>query len=331
MTTNLRQTILDTGDLPEEILLGRLVLFTITDEPTRRDQLVAWFDELGLNKDLLPAEIKPIDAFKKATSEAKDKYELPTGETAVVLCRDVDSNPAYIKRQITREVRNTRQQQLSYNRAIECTFYRGQSGSTTDANGNATSRVRRGSERFHIRVDKAGLTEGELRAVQDIARGIKARYEHYYDHFDGNRLRATVRDYIKYLNAVEIKAGCYFVHVSRSAELRALQTLVERLGGGCFMHTIPLVDLEEQRKMVTTAFTREAADDLADLTRDARTLAAGGKVTSEAYARIKSRYDQILAKADEHMTGLQLGQDITGAAAQTALDALRAVQEGVLS
>jgi hypothetical protein len=333
MTTTERPSVTDflneNGDLPDEALLGRLVLFTITDEPTPRASLVQWFTDLGLNHDLLPSEIKPVDAFKKATSESKDKYTLPSGEECVVLCRDVETTAGYIKRQITREVREPGQKgkQLSYSRAIECTFYRGRSAQVTDANGKTTKAMVRGTERVHIRVDKTGLSDGELTAVQDIARSLVARYEGYYDNLDGNRLRATVRAYLKYLNALEIKAGAYFVHVSKSAELAALQTLVERMGGGCFMHTIPLVDIARERKMVTAAFERETANALAEVAREARDLAATGTVAGSEYARVKARYDEVTAKATEHLTTLSLSATITEASERTALEALVALQQ----
>lgn len=323
-----RDILNENGDLPDEVLLGRLVLFTITDEPTRRDDLEQWFDDNGLDKRLLPPEIKPIDAFKKATSEAKEKYTLPDGTTAVVLCRDVHSNGEYVKRQITREVKDSNAKQLSYTRAIEATFYRGRIGARADGAG---SQVIRGSERVNIRVDKTGLSDAELSAVQDIARNIVERYQKYYEHLDGNRLRATVRDYLKHLNAVEIKGGVYFVHVSKSAELAALQSLVQKLGGGCAMHTIPLVDIVREREMVAAAFEREASQNLQDIAKEARALLEQRKnVTPDAYAKIKARYDEVTAKAQEHLVTLQISQDVTGASAEMALNALVALQKGVL-
>lgn len=316
------------GDLPDDVLLGRLVLFTITDEPTPRADLVQWFTDLGLNHDLLPSEIKPVDAFKKATSEAKDKYTMANGQECVVLCRDVETTGTYIRRQITREVREPGQKgkQLSYAKAIDCTFYRGRSESTRDEHGKQSKAVVRGSERFHIRVDKTGLDELEVAAVQDIARSIAERYNGYYDNLDGNRLRATVRDYLKYLNALEIKAGCYFVHVSKSAQLASLQMLVERMGGGCAMHTIPLVDIARERSMVTAAFQREAGEALASVAKEATELAATGAVASSDYARIKARYDEVMAKAQEHLTALSLSATITEASERSALNALTSLQ-----
>lgn len=317
----------ENGDLDDSVLLGRIVLFTITDQPITRAVLESRFLALGLNTNMLPPEIKPIDAFKKATSEAKDKYPLPGGREAIVLCREVTANTEYVRRQITREVKDSKARQLSYSKAIDCTFYRARVAST---NGGPQRAVK-GSERVQIKIDPTNLDPVELTAVQQIAKNIEDRYKQYYDYLDGNRIRATVRDYLKHLNAIEIKGGVYFVHVSHSDELQRLQTLVDGLGGGCMMHSIPLVDIERERKMVALAFEREASQSLQEIANEVRSLQATRKsISPAAYAKIKERYDDVIEKANEHMTTLQVSHDITGAAAEVALQALLDLQEEML-
>ena len=317
----------ENGDLDDSVLLGKLVLFTITDEKITRQVLESRFLALGLDTDMLPPEIKPIDAFKKATSEAKEKYPLPGDRQAIVLCRDVNSTTEYVRRQITREVKDARARTLSYSKAIDCTFYRART--VTDQNGR--QRVQKGSERVQIKIDPTNLDAAELAAVKQIAKNIEDRYSEYYSHLDGNRLRATVRDYLKHLNAIEIKGGVYFVHINHSDELNRLSTLVSGLGGGCMMHTIPLVDIERERQMVALAFEREASESLQEIAQECAALKANRKsISPTAYARIKQRYDAVVEKANEHMVTLQVSHDITGAAAEVALKAVLDLQEELL-
>lgn len=317
----------ENGDLDDTVLLGRIVMFTITDEHITRQDLENRFLSLGLDTDMLPPEIKPIDAFKKATSEAKEKYDLPGGRQAIVLCRDVSSNAEYVRRQITREVKDSRARTLSYSKAIDCTFYRAR----TQPDANGRQKVVKGSERVQIKIDPTDLDQTELTAVKQIAQNIEQRYQQYYNHLDGNRLRATVRDYLKHLNAIEIKGGVYFVHVKHSDELQRLQTLVDGLGGGCMMHSIPLVDIERERKMIALAFEREASESLQDIAKECAALKGSRKsISPAAYARIKEQYDEVVEKANEHMVTLQVSHDITGAAAEVALKALLDLQETML-
>jgi hypothetical protein len=313
----------ENGDLPDSVLLGRIVLFTITDRRVKRSDLETEFINRGLNTALLPPEVKPIDAWKKATSEAKDKYNLPGDKTAVVLCRDVNANAEYVRRQITREVKDARSKTLSYHKAIDCMFYR-----PRVQGGKAQV----GSERVSIRVDTGDLDPAEVADVRRIAQQIEDRYADYYGHLDGNRVRATIREYLKHLNAIELKGGVYFIHVSQSDELSRLQGLVEWLGGGCMMHTIPLVDIERERQMVSIAFEREASQALQEIVNEVASLKATRKsISADAYSKIKQRYDDVLSKANEHMVTLQISQDMTGVAAELALDAITDLAEEMLS
>ena len=80
------------GDLPGDILLGRIVLFTISDEPVKRDDIIKWFKSLNLNPDFVPPENKAQHAFEKATSETKDVYPMTKGREGHLMCRDVSRN-----------------------------------------------------------------------------------------------------------------------------------------------------------------------------------------------------------------------------------------------
>lgn len=321
------QILNEQGDLPDDVLLGRIVMFTITDEQIDRAALEQKFQDLNLDPRMLPPEIKPIDAFKKATSDATNKYTLPNGQVCTVLCRDVTSTTELVKRQITREVKDTKARTLSYSRAIDCTFYR----ASTEKKADGTTGTKKGSERVKIMLDPAGLDQSELAEVSTIVDEISARYHRYYHFLDGNKLRATVRDYLKHLNAIELKGGVYFVHINRSDELSRLQQLVAYLGGGCSMYSIPLVDIDRERQMVTAAFQREASQQLNEVAKECAHLRESRKsITPQAYARIKERYDDVVAKAIEHQGVLQVSQDLTGAAAEVALHALTELQEELL-
>lgn len=308
------------NDLPADALLGRIVLFTITDEPVSLANLTQWFADAGLNPDHLPAPNKALDAFKKATSDTKNSYEMSKGRSAQVLCRDVTQTPDFVRRQITREIRDSRNKRLSYIDAITCTFYR-----PTDAADQDTSRLK-------IQINPDVLEDSEKQPIQDIAKEIYARYIRYFDYLDGMKLRATVRNYLKSLNTIEIKGGVYFVHSSRDEELGRLADVVGRFGGGCHMNMIPIVDLERERKFIAQVFEREASQSLNELARDAQELLSSGKsVTPAACAKIKSRYDEVLANAEEHMLTLQVSQDVTTAAAEVALSALTRLTEKLVN
>lgn len=307
-------------DLPADVLLGRIVLFKITDEPVSLADLTRWFKDAGLDEAYLPPANKALDAFKKAASDTKDSYAMSKGRTAQLLCRDVTQTPDYVRKQITREIRDGKNKRLNYIDAITCTFYR-----PTDPNDQNTARIK-------ITVNKDALEDSEVETVQHVARAIHARHLRYFDYLDGMKLRATVRNYLKKLNSIEIKGGVYFIHASRDVELNALADVVGKFGGDCHMDMIPMVDLKRDREFMARMFEREASQALNEVAREAQELlSSGSKITPAACARIKAKYDGVLANAEEHMLTLQVSQDVTTASAEVAMDMLTRLTEGLLN
>jgi len=322
----LRAYVEEFDDLPPELLLGRLVLFTITEQKIRRDDLVAWFEDLDLDEALLPMANKAVDAFKKATSDTKDTYPMSKGRTASLMCRDVTSGPEYIKRQITREVRDPSGRKLDYDgglgtggEAIGVTFYR------------ALRAEDQGSARLAVSVTPR-LGQDETAILRQVARDIKTRYDDYLEYLDSQKVRYMVRGYLKKLNAIEIKGGVYFVHVSRDAELSRLSELVNRLGGDCMMHQFPLPDFERERAFIVRTFEREAAQSLQDLTKEINEILGNrDSVTPATFSRLKARFDEVAQNAEEHTVTLQISQDSTSASAEIALEALNELADRMVS
>lgn len=321
--STLREYLNEAGELPADTLLGRIVLFTITDQQTLYDDMDTWFDELGLSKDMMPVRNKAVDAFRKATSDTnRTTYPLPSGQEASLLCRNVSTNDNYVRRQITREVRDSRKKRLTYDEAITCTFYRATRGEKG---------TRGKGERLSVLVRQDNLRPDELEHVQAIADGITKSFADYYQYLDGNKVRATVRRYLKKLNAIEIKGGVYFVHIDHDAELQRLAEFVSRLGGGCYMETLPLLDLKKERSFIAAAFEREACDSLQKLTKEIKELLQNRKnITPSMYQKKRAEFDLLLEQATEHMASLEVSQDVTAAAAEVALKALGDLQEEML-
>lgn len=314
----LKQYVDTAGDLPADVMLGRIVLFTITDEPVAHADLEQWFTDLDLDKAKMPAPIRELDAFKKATSEVnKGSYPLTRERTAHLLCREVASTPDLVKRQITREVKDSKRKRLSYSGAIDATFYRpSQPG---------------GRPAIKLLVQSGNVEFEEMEHLERLQTQIENSYVRYRDYHDGQKLRALVRGYLKHLNAIELKGGVYFIHVSRDVELGNLTELVNRFGGGCFMHTIPIVNLERERSFIISAFEREAAQQLQEVTKECTELLRTRKsITLEAYMKARKRYDEVLERAQEHMMTLQISQDVTAASAEVALTELEKLQSAMM-
>lgn len=303
------------GDLPGDVLLGRIVLFTISDEPVKRDKIVQWFKELGLNPAYVPAENKAQHAFEKATSEAKEVYTMTKGREGHVMCRDVSRTPNMIRRQITREIKDGKNRVLSYDRAIDCTFYK--PNDPADQSG----------ARLSIQLVKENLEAGEQKDLRIVAENIQQRFYRYFEFLDGMKLRATVRTYLKkVLNAMEVKGGVYFVQAKYDDELTALSELVTRFGGDCEMNAIAIVNVERERKFFAQVLQREATQALNELAREIEEAAANPKVSMATVERLKARLAESNASTAEHMDTLQVTKSVTTAASERVQTLLTGLQ-----
>jgi hypothetical protein len=314
-TSEFRQYLDAMGQLPPDTVLGMIVMFTITDTPVAAQDLADLFDQNSLNAAYLPPEIKPVDAWKKATSSADGvSYPLSDGTTATILTREVTSTTGYITRHLMREVRDSRRQRLRFDRVADCVFYR--------ASTNPQGKVIKGTERVRLTVDQANLMPEERQRMTDMLDGITDKYNQFYHFLDGQKIRAVVRAYLGYLNSLEIKGGVYFVHSNRVEELLRLQTVVAALPG-CHLDLIPLVDLPQARTMIVETFQREAVESLNTLVKDIAHVKGSRKsITADAYAKLEAQYRQVMDRAVEYTRTLEVSQDVTSAAAELALDAL---------
>ena len=301
---SLREYIESVGDLPPDVLLGRIVLFTISDTPVRLPDMKKWFKELGLNESLLPLPNKASDAFKRATSDTKGSYPMSKGRTANLIRREVTANKEFIQHQITREIVNPGKKKLGYSQAIVCRFYRPGVG---------------GEARVAFTVTPQELSRDELPHIQQAAQDLYQRYTDYMELLSDQKVRGVIRSYLKHLNAIEIKGGVYFVHAMHDDELSRLQELVGKLGGDSEMNMIPIVDLERERVFISRVFEREAAEQLDTIVREAREIMTSRKtITPAAYAKIRERYDEVVENAMEHMANLRITQSLTSASAEIA-------------
>lgn len=316
----------EVGQLPRDVLLGTLALYTVCDGEYRLQDLVDHFGELGMDASHLPVATKPIDAFKRATTESDDyEYELDDDKIAHVLVRDVRSDSEVVVRHLTREIRDSQKQKLGYAHVGTATFYRA-------VQDPATGRMRPGSERVKVSIDNSVLEPHERSSMQAMVTEIQARYDRYVNYLDGQKVRAMVRSYLlKKLDALQVKPSVYFVHVSRTDELEKLKQVVDRLGESS-MHHLPVIDLPSQRAMVVEAFQTEAVAALEGLVKEiSRVRESRKSITADAYNKLKAEYDATLKRTREYARLLGSVRSMTEGAEEVAQAALNRLQKEMLA
>lgn len=315
------------GELPPDTILGQLVYFTVRDGLYDGPTLEKWFDELDLNSKFIPEPNNPINAFKSATSAVDGTdYRFANGNTAEVLVRDLKSTPEVLSRQLTREIKDTRQQRLAYEKVGECVFYR-----PVTTNGKVqygTERVRYSLEPGVVSAEERPLLEGVLQRVDEL-------YQEGRNYWDQDKVRGIIRNYVIYLNGLRLKDGVYFVHRNRGDELERLAEftgrLVQRDGARNSMTLIPWVDLESLREELIESFQDEAVNDLRKVAASIQTLrSTRSKITPAAYAKIKGSFDSVMGKAVEYTRTLKIDQDRTSTEAETVRELLVTLQMEML-
>lgn len=308
--------------LPDDVILGNIVWFSVADGKYDLAELEKWFMELTLNTALLPAETTEWNAFMKATTRSVDAvrpYALPrdtVGEFIAV--RDVYKDDEVYVRQLIREVRDSAHKRLKIEPVASFKLYRA---------ARRNGRVERGTHRLRTEIFAPALHPGEEAKVRECIDAFQEEFDRLYNFIDGDKARKLVRDYIEFLNGVMFKSGVYFVHRTRTEELARLAELVNRMQQGCKFEHFPIPELARLRESVIDAYQEEAVKELEEVVALCAKIRSTRKtITPEALAKATEKYQTTMRKATEYGRVMRCSQDRTAGAAEIALEALNALR-----
>lgn len=308
------------ANLPEEHFIGDILTFQFRQPKITRDDLSQWFTDLGLDESYIPPPIKSIDAYRRATGEnAKRRYSLG-GQYAELMVRNVSSDSDRTIRRIIRETRDPKGKRLDYAEVGEAVFY--------PASRTAKRKGLGGDSVKFTMIERNLRTERDKNEVSAFITQMDTDYKFFSLHYYTQAVRDMVRNYVKSLNAISIResGALYFVHKSRRPTLIALTELVnDRIGDGCRLHMMPLVDTGHQREMLTEAFEDEveqSCDKLLEKVASINAKYKGKKVPPSKYAELQEACQDTLSRSDEYTRVLGLAQDRAGQALEAAMDSI---------
>lgn len=265
--------------------LGDLVWYSVSRMLVSREDLARAAETAGLEPGLLPGEITPHDAFRRATSE-RDEQEIALhgGQTVRLLIREVAASPERIVRQVVREVINAQQVRLEYTPIASLTLDR---------------------ETGRVSVDWLASTRfDEGLRVDEILR----HYELCRTHYNDIHIRDIVRRVLAGCQPTPLRraGGVYFVPRDHRGEVHALQAflaaLAEQRSGGAALWAVPVIDTQEQREMVRTHLAEYVAVELERLKSEMADLLRTGRSISESQAR---RYAEAVRALRQQVTDYQ--------------------------
>ena len=284
------------------------------------DQLETWFEDLDLNKEYLPPRIKKVDAFRKASSEAKREYPGPErGQTVVLRVVEIDYNPEFVLRHVLRDVHDKRTQTTTSSHVATMKFMRGAKTAAGKKHSSEHYKTTINNNLIELRLDQTPsgkrypLADTDRAHIEMLLAEFDVRYTDLAANLHADAIRAVIRNYITDLNAIGVKpsGGVYFVHNSRQRTVDALQSLVRRVGQGCTFHQLPLLDTLDQREMLTEAFQTEVQDEVNKLLKEIaaaneKVQAKGNKIPPTVYAAFMDRYQDVVSRSEEYTRVLGL-------------------------
>lgn len=219
--------------------LGYIFWYSITSEvEVTRIDLQQHFSKIDIDENWLPNEIRPSDAFRRATTEVQRK-KVPTNDPNIFqnfLVREVYSDNKMVQRNIVIETVD-------------------QSGKRLDYNSKATvMTLLKDSNEFNI--------SSENSRAYELAYEAKQRFSKYINYYSAQQLRVMVSKYLSSLapTAVRPNGGVYFVPQSFATELKKLELLCEFLQSEGV--SIPLHDTSDNKNLVLSKLKNELEETL---------------------------------------------------------------------
>lgn len=206
--------------------LGTLCWFSISEMDISRDELLIKAKLAGLDERILPPAIRSVDAFRRATSEVAGTTKSPDGTTESLLIREVISDEEKVVRHIILERKDRKNIRLLYQQVGQLEYDRR-------------------SEKMFTQV----LEEG----CKGIVVKAQMLYQKYSKYYTADHLRRTVKNVLTDCQSIALRpyGGVWFSPIQYEQKIEALSSFIKSLpGNNTEIHTMPVVDMDEQRVML---------------------------------------------------------------------------------
>lgn len=265
-----------------EAFCGHVAYYEVT-ESTKipHDQFVDRLTQLDLGS-YIPDPPRDDDAFSRVTSAVQRKREPVPGRTdqfANYLVRKVRHSKGDIVKQIVIEIVDGQNKRLTFTPAIEMQF---------SAQGS----------RFSVTPLIDTGDPGEQQAWA-LAMEARSQFFAWRGHLNSDAIRRFINRVIVGSQATILKAGLYFIPTPRMELVERMQQAVSGING-VVVHTIPLVDTEDQRAMVRRAFQTETVGHAQKLTAQIHEMINSGNVDGVAATRLQEEIATLAEKASEY-------------------------------
>jgi hypothetical protein len=306
-------------NLPEEAFLGSLLWFSISQADVNLELARDELTRSGLDTRALRKILRPVDAFKKATREFAHKFKPVDGIRSEIMVRPVGEDGEQAHRHLILEraqVQAGKKRRVFYEKVGEIVFNRG-----SKKNGEYTGfSVESRRTTMNLGVP---LTDDEDAWLTGHLADFEERFNHLLTHMDSHAVRSFVREYIDRLGGTCVKesGGLYFVAQEHVDEITALGRWVKLIGSE--FHSLPLLNLSEQRDMILAAFEDETVAELERLSVEVGKILKepGREIEEKTFDAYGEKAAYLARKIDEY--GKMLGSRAERAATEQRIFAVQ--------
>lgn len=274
------------GDLGDEELLGFLEFHTVTNLRIHKDDLAGIFRQNMLDtKKVMPQEIKPHDAFRRATKEAESQISVDYNgakHKARLMVREVVSDSNIVERHLVREIIDVKNRKLTHVTVGKFILQKKTGTMDTSVDLNYVDEYP-----YDQHIDQ-----------------IQALFHDWTEYHTRETVSNIVRRVITSMNHVSIMPNgkATFIPKTQRTKLDALRGVIEDLkdyhtGDQSIIEIIPIIDTVEQREMVEKRVEAQMSQEANILMADFATILDNDKLS----VRVVKGYAQKVVALQEKL------------------------------
>lgn len=296
-------------DLDPSLLLGHLLFLAMDEVKIHKDDLGQLFKKHQLSSGFLPDEIKPHDAYRRATGKAQKPVDVTINgktERARLLVRETKKDDNVVVRNLVRELIDEKNADTNYVTVGRMTFDRK-------------------SEQLNISWDSNYLGEFDYK---NLLEEIQTLYIEWTEYHTKETVRNILNRVIKSMNPISIMNGgrAQFIPKVNQDILYAVKDLVEELPGASLAEVIPMIDSADQRSLITKNLEKEVLFAVDKLLEEFSEVLQGGTVRKSTAKRYAAQVVELQSKTQEYENLLQSKMTVLNQQLATALSRVQSTE-----
>ena len=296
-------------ELDQSLLLGHLLFLSMDEVKIHKDDLGLLFQKHQISSSFLPHEIKPHDAYRRATSRAQGPIEVMINgkhHKARLLVRETKKDDKVVVRNLVRELLDEQNAEADYVTVGKLTF---------DRNNDS----------LNISWDANYLGEYDYKKVLEETRDLFNEWTQFHTK---ETVRNIMNRVIKSMYPVSITNGgrAQFIPKMNQDLLYSLKAVVEELPGNSLAEVIPMIDTVDQRSLISKNFEKEVLFEVDKLLEEFAEIIKGGAIRKSTLKRYAGLVVEMQGKTQHYESLLQNKMSVLNQQLTTAMNLVQTAQ-----